>query len=359
MSRDKILVVGGYGNVGEKISTGLSNYFPGNVVAAGRNLGKASALANKSKGKIIARKLDLAQPFDYSVFTDVKVVVMCLDWPDNSFAMQCLEQGIHYVDISATYSLLSEIKRLDLLARSNKSSAILSVGLAPGLTNLLAKESLIQTPGIDQLDIFILLGLGEKHGSASLQWVMDNLRSSFFTSVKGKLRSFQSFQESREVVFPNEPVSKKAYRFGFSDQRVLSESLGIPTVSTWVCFENNLITGLFYLLKRSGFLNLLKFRSFKNGMVALFKAITLGSDQWAIRIESKQDGRLVSSQSATASNEAQGTADVTIIVAKMLKEDKFPHGVHHLEEVAKPQEIFDELTAVTFSDNLSNKLKLA
>ncbi|MEQ9424095.1 MAG: hypothetical protein RJQ09_06750 [Cyclobacteriaceae bacterium] len=93
--------------------------------------------------------------------------------------------------------------------------------------------------------------------------------------------------------------------------------------------------------------------------VALFNAITMGSDQWAIRIESKQEGRLVSSLSATRINEAQGTADVAIIIAKMLREDKFPHGLYHLEEVAKPPEIFNQLAGVTFSENLSNRLILA
>jgi saccharopine dehydrogenase (NAD+, L-lysine-forming) len=44
-----------------------------------------------------------------------------------------------------------------------------SVGLAPGLTNLLAKYCLEWLGTVDALEIGILLGLGEAHGPAAIR----------------------------------------------------------------------------------------------------------------------------------------------------------------------------------------------
>jgi saccharopine dehydrogenase (NAD+, L-lysine forming) len=67
----------------------------------------------------------------------VSLVVMCLDLPDTAFVRKRLQQGIHYIDISASYDLLSQIELLDLQAKQRNVTLVLSVGLAPGLTNLL------------------------------------------------------------------------------------------------------------------------------------------------------------------------------------------------------------------------------
>jgi saccharopine dehydrogenase-like NADP-dependent oxidoreductase len=83
---------------------------------------------------------------------------------DADLARVCLDRGNHYVDISASYALLWEVEKLDALAKRRGATAVLSVGLAPGLTNLLAKHCAQVLDELQSLDIFVMLGLGEAYG---------------------------------------------------------------------------------------------------------------------------------------------------------------------------------------------------
>lgn len=51
MSKDRIVVVGGYGHVGATICKNLGNAYPGRVYAAGRSLEKAEAFSEKQMGR--------------------------------------------------------------------------------------------------------------------------------------------------------------------------------------------------------------------------------------------------------------------------------------------------------------------
>ncbi|GIV96968.1 MAG: hypothetical protein KatS3mg057_1625 [Herpetosiphonaceae bacterium] len=138
--RDNILVVGGYGQVGQVVATRLATRFPGRVIVAGRNMARAAALANTTQGRIAPLQLDLADvPGCVSALDNVQLAIVCLEQNNVAFARACLERGIHYIDISASYHILQQIETFDDLARQHGASAILSVGLAPGLTNLLAR----------------------------------------------------------------------------------------------------------------------------------------------------------------------------------------------------------------------------
>lgn len=87
--------------------------------------------------------------------------------------------GIDYVDISADFSFLSQVKELHHEAVRKQVTAILSVGLAPGVTNLLARYAKEQMDRMNVLDITIMLGLGDAHGKAAIEWTIDNLNTDF------------------------------------------------------------------------------------------------------------------------------------------------------------------------------------
>lgn len=97
-------MVGGYGAVGRVISTSLAERLPGRVIAAGRSMEKAQALASTTQKRILPAQLDVSQPDAQAAMWDnASVVVMCLDQPDTRFVELCLQKGIDYIDITATF----------------------------------------------------------------------------------------------------------------------------------------------------------------------------------------------------------------------------------------------------------------
>jgi saccharopine dehydrogenase-like NADP-dependent oxidoreductase len=154
---DKLLIVGGYGQVGR-------------VIVAGRNYHEAEAFSAATGGNVLPLALNVhGGSANADVLQGVKVVVMCVELPDAEFVENCLRLGVHYVDISASYEWLSQIESLQADAKEGGATAVLSVGLAPGLTNLLARYNKMLVDEIRHLDIFIMLGLGEVHGEAAVE----------------------------------------------------------------------------------------------------------------------------------------------------------------------------------------------
>jgi len=339
----KILVVGGYGVVGRMIAMELGDLFPGRVIVAGRCYHRAEELAKTMGMKLIPMELDVNDTKTTTALPeDVRLVIMCLDSPDASFARNCLHQGIHYVDISASYDLLSRVESLDSVAKEHSVTAVISVGLAPGLTNLLAAHCKSRLEQVECADIFVLLGLGEAHGEAAIRWTIENLNSTFSIRENGKNRFVSSLADGKRTRFPHESNSRMAYRFNFPDQRVIPGTLGIPSVSTWFCLDSALMTNLFALLSKLGLLRLLHLKPVREAAIRLFKRYRFGSGVFVVKVDArgKMGEKEISCQcTVNGRGEARCTALIASHVAAHLFSEQFPPGVHHIEQLFEPARI--------------------
>lgn len=72
-NKHKILIIGGYGQVGQLIATRLAPHFPRQVIIAGRNLSKAHAMAAKLGHGIEARTVDLYAADAIDILDGVKL----------------------------------------------------------------------------------------------------------------------------------------------------------------------------------------------------------------------------------------------------------------------------------------------
>jgi len=345
--KDKILVIGGYGQVGQFICRDLGDKFPGKVIAAGRRYDKAAKFARTTNGRVLPLEFDVFADNDNdNVLEDVTLVVMCLDLNDTRFIEVCIEKGIHYIDISASYSFLKKIMSLDEKAKTSGSTIILSVGLSPGLTNLLVQHSTLQFDTLHSADIFVLLGLGEEHGKAAIEWMVDNMHITFDIIDNGFKKRVKSFEDGKYTIFPEPFGRRTAYRFNFAEQHFLPDTLDINSVSHRICFDSKFITLLLYIYKKIGILNLLKISSIRNAVVNLFENIRYGSDKYVLQVDSiGEKGGNVSgfTCSVTGRNQSEGTGRLTSIISKSVYSNKYPAGVYHIEQIFSNIEVFEQL----------------
>jgi saccharopine dehydrogenase-like NADP-dependent oxidoreductase len=281
MTRNKTLIIGGYGMVGKKIASILIKEYSRQVVISGRNYSKALEFSQELGER--------AQPLQLDVFDsksiekipdDVSLVVMCLDQMDTFFVEACLRKGINYIDITANTSFILKLAEKKNLAISQHASALLSVGLAPGLTNLLAKQVCNLIPNVEQIDIFIMLGLGEAHGKAAIQWTLDHINSEFTILDRGFEKRVNSFENYVEADFPVHG-KRKAYRFDFPEQRIIPNTLGIQTVSSWLCFDIPMMTTFYAMLKKIKVLQLLQNPKISKWAVRLLQNFQIGSESFS------------------------------------------------------------------------------
>jgi saccharopine dehydrogenase-like NADP-dependent oxidoreductase len=331
-----IIVVGGYGHVGGQICEQLAVQYPGKVYAAGRSFERAQQFCGGKRGKIKPLRLAVGEPFEEKLLERVKLVVMCLDQTDTAFAKACLLAGTDYVDVSANGDFLEAMELMNGSTEGISGTAVLSVGLAPGLTNLLALKAAQSLEGASRIDIAIMLGLGDEHGKAAIEWTVDSLAASYSITEAGRKRRVKSFTEGLKTDFGTDLGKRAAYRFPFSDQQTLSRTLGVPSVSTRLCFDSRLVTRSMALLKGIGFDRLLSAKPVRQLAIQSFGKLRYGSASYAIKVAGYGNlagAAAVAEFGLQGVKEAEITAMTAIAVVKGVYGNRLPRGVYHIEQL--------------------------
>nr|WP_257215618.1 saccharopine dehydrogenase NADP-binding domain-containing protein [Bacillus pumilus] len=281
--RSQVMVIGGYGHVGQQICLQLSEAYPGKVFAAGRSYEKAEQFSRQTKGRIRPYQIDVRKPLNKGWIDETKLVIMCLDQDDTSFAETCLRSGIDYLDISANGAYIEQLAKLD--QQHINATALLSVGLTPGLTNLLAAKAASALTSVEQIDISIMLGIGDQHGKAAIEWTIDHVHTDYELTEHHQRKRVKSFTGGKRVDFGAMLGKRSAYRFPFSDQQTLPSTLHVPSVTTRLCFDSRMATGALAFTRSLGMTTVLTLPKIKERVISLIQSSQMGTDQYAIKID--------------------------------------------------------------------------
>lgn len=327
---ENILIIGGYGTVGSTISAHLSDLFPNKIIVAGRNHNKAQKLAKELNNKIFPVKFDVLNETNDTILENVKLVIMCIDQENTNFIEKCIEKGIHYIDITANSTFFEQIENLHYKAILNNVSILLSVGLAPGISNLLAKNSMNKLSNTKNIDLFILLGLGEKHGDAAYRWTFDNIHNEYEILNKSKKEKIRSFSLAKKT---NLEGKRTFYSFDFSDQHILAKTTDLEKVLTRFAFDSNFLTSTVGFLRKIGVTRIFKNKMIQNLMLFIFKNVKLGSNIFAVKAVATNANNEVYESILKGYNQSQITAYMTVISAQEFLNKPFKAGVSHIHEV--------------------------
>ena len=335
-SGGRILIVGGYGKVGLSIAERLARLFPDRVTLAGRSLDKAMVAAAEIGHGAQGRYLDIFSAEVTNELDGVALVLVCLDQSDTHFVEQCLKHAILYVDISADYSFLSRVEKLDHLARQNGATAVLSVGVAPGLTNMLTARVQKEMEQVERIDILLEFGLGDHHGQAAVEWMFDNLDAEYDVKEDGQFRTVRSFGDRINISLPTQQAARPAYRFNFSDQHVISRSTEVPSVATWIRFKDPFSTWAFAKASQAGLGRLLRRRWWRKIALWLFMKVHIGSDICGVAARATgrtKDGSETLTFGVIGRKEALMTAIIATETVRQLLSKISTAGVLHSEQV--------------------------
>jgi putative NADH-flavin reductase len=332
----RVMVLGGYGTVGGTVTRELSRTFPGRVVCVGRHLAQAEQLAADTPG-VIPAQADITAPetvLDLAADLDVVVVVLAVEPSDSSFMRACLERSLTVVDMSASAHLLVQAGALHDLAVDTGGSAILSVGVAPGLTNILARRLKESLGSLDEVDITVLLGTGERHGREAVTWTVRQLTAPVDRRA----------QPARRRVHVPTYGRRSAYVFPFSDQVTLKATLGVRTAATRLCFDSPVLTNLVFAMQRVGILRLFAGARGQEFLCLIFQCVHSGGSGFALHVEA---GNGVSRRwiAITGDEQSRVTARVTACVAGYALAGVRP-GVHHMEEIDDLGAVPEKLAAI-------------
>ncbi|MFD0200680.1 MULTISPECIES: saccharopine dehydrogenase family protein [Saccharothrix] len=294
----RVVIFGGYGAVGREAAAVLSPSY--DVVVAGRNPPATVPGAT-------AVRVDLRGDVRH-VLDGAYAVLMCAEVDNARIARACLARGVHYLDVTASPDVIASIQALE-----RGATALLSVGLAPGVTNLLARHC-VELTGARDVEIGVLLGGGERHGAAAVAWTLDGLAD---------------LGPSWRAEFPAPYGTRTVHGFPFSDQHTLRETLDVDRVRTGLCLDSRLITALLPTAAR-----------FAHRLGPLARA-HVGGDGFAVA---------VSAGGVTGAFSGRRQSRATGVVAALLVDrlTTLPHGVWHVDQVVSPVEFLTEVAAHGF-----------
>ncbi|MFE0027485.1 hypothetical protein [Amycolatopsis sp. NPDC059021] len=286
----RTLVLGGYGAVGAHIVAELGR----ETFVAGRNPARADIAVDLTDDNSYRAAL--------TAIPEVDVVVNASGAEDVRLAILATDAGMSFVDITASTAYVAELERL-----VPASPVVVGVGIAPGLTGMLAAAAHRAAPG--PVDLAVLLGAGERHGVAATAWTYDLLGRRFADPGGGSVRNFT---RPKAFTLPGFGT-RRLYRADFSDQHTLTAEFGVP-VRTYFGLDSRLATSGLAALTWAPPLGRLK---------SVRGMHFPGSDRW-LALAQAADGR---TRWAAGRSQARGTGVIAAATARAAMD--LPPGVHH------------------------------
>ncbi len=250
---DDILVVGGYGVVGHRLSALLASRLFGRVVIGGRReqraIEAAQIIGRGTRGRRV--ELDDASSIDAGI-SSASLVVNAVSDRSRRLLRAAIARGVAYVDLCPALASLHDHDTLHASALASGARVVLGAGLSPGISSAMACAAVQQVTSPHTLDVHVLLSLADDFGPDSMAFVRQECVASFQRTEGGARRDSRAFGERCEAAFPG--IGRRAaYLFPFSDTFSMPQALGLSTVRTWLSIEPPWVGGLLHaVLPRLG-----------------------------------------------------------------------------------------------------------
>jgi saccharopine dehydrogenase (NAD+, L-lysine-forming) len=313
--RNKIMIIGGHGQVGQYITRALNGEA---LVLAGRSQEKMTAFikANGIDGEI--RILDIQDP-DWTLLEDVKTLIVCVDQTDTKLIKYCNKNDMVYMDVTANSDFINQVHKLNI----DQASVVLGIGLAPGITNLLAHELTKYLTPPAEVQLHVILGMGDKHGDEAISWTLKQFTSPY---VHKKYKQLKPFAISSATRYKNK--SFPTYNFNFVDQHMLNRRKEDVIYTTYFGFDVAFLSRLLHFMQKANMMHVFKWNWIQSAIRKTMKKPFMGSNMFMASAESQ--GKTIR---VIGKDEARFTGLVAGEAAKVLVSSNLQPGCLGIEDL--------------------------
>lgn len=293
----KAIVLGARGSVGARVVE-LLRVAGHDVVRVGRARADADVVLDLTAS-------DLSDYRELTAEADVVINASGLERVDLA-----VSSGAPFVDISATSTYFAALAHTP-----PRAGALLSVGLAPGLSTLAAAELAANTG--DAIDVALVLGEGERHGAAAIGWTIGLLGTRFDDPASGA----QVMNLTEPRMMGSAPRRRGYVRADFPDGAVVGPERGVA-VRNYLALSSPAAT-----LALRGATRIPRWGA------RLMSLHLSGSDQWELFVQNRRTGEFVEMRGR---EQSVVTADVTAVAAELATDAHLANSggtVRHLHHV--------------------------
>lgn len=221
----KIVVIGGYGDIGSYIVEKLVENSSHQITIAGRNLKKARSLCGTFKGYVGALRVDVDEkPTLTGAFENFDLVINCAG-PFYKYAANvataAIETKTHYIDICDDADPLPKLFALDSAANRAGVTVLTGMGWNPGISNLAARLGANLLDEVDDVKIAWAVGSGDSKGRAALAHTLHGITGEIPMIRDGKQVMLPAWSEMELVEFPAPLGEVPEFLFGHPEPLTL------------------------------------------------------------------------------------------------------------------------------------------
>ena len=214
----RILVLGGYGNFGKRISAALAKDPNIHVLIGGRNLDKASALANKLHADSSAAS---AEGFAIDIYSSDLVqrlrdsgaqcvIHTCGPFQGQGYtvAQACIDAEINYLDLADDRCFVVGIDRLSEAAKKNNVLIVSGASSVPGLSSAVVEQRLPSFSQIHSIRHSIAPGNRAERGVATIKAILSYTGRPFKRWEHGQWQTVYGWQDIHRHRYPGSVGSR-------------------------------------------------------------------------------------------------------------------------------------------------------
>ncbi|MBI3298865.1 MAG: saccharopine dehydrogenase NADP-binding domain-containing protein [Elusimicrobia bacterium] len=359
---ERTIAVLGAGMIGKRIVDDLLRTFDGNIVVLSRHPGKSRRLfpGRRRSVPLVFRAGDATRPTGLvKALKGAAAVVNAVHHEHNEAVMgACLRAGAHYVDLGGLYHYT--LKQLAWRRRFERArlTAVLGMGAAPGITNVLAACGASELTRVDAVEIRI--GMVDRSSyrrasplsnSYSLQTLLEECSWPPAVFRNGKAAFLEPFSGRDPYRFPA-PVGRQTPQYTIhSEVATLPRTLRARDVFFKIAFDDGFVERI-QALREAGLLDPENVSAAAGILSRLPPAIAAKIEQYEIiqvivkgrRGSERRTARWEAHVPAAGETVDKDTAAPASIVAQGLARGEITRaGVFPPESVIEPGAFFEEL----------------
>ncbi|MBI6548121.1 saccharopine dehydrogenase family protein [Xenorhabdus lircayensis] len=255
MKNISVLLVGGYGVVGQQVAQILNQYRPDlQLVIAGRDINKAKK-ASKNLKNSRGLSFDVENPYLPDELK-IDIVLALVNDPQDKLLHFAHQNNIAYVDITRwTERLQVALSKATIMQNQKRSTMVFASSWMASIVATLINDISKSFSSIDSIDMSVLYALNDKAGPNSIDY-MDRLTIPFTVKQNGKYQKILPFSDERTVLF-SDGNSHKVFRIDMPEQFIFPIITNAQTVATRIGFDDPKSNQLLAFLVKKGIWKLL------------------------------------------------------------------------------------------------------
>lgn len=208
-----ILILGGYGNFGKRISESLAKQSDVCIIIAGRSFEKAQYLCEKLRAEKYPAEL---KPIALDIFSEDfpqqlkslnPFLVIHTSGPfqgqDYRVPQACIDAGAHYIDLADDRRFVCDIAQLDEQAKAKNILVVSGASSVPGLSSTVIDHYAHEFSRIDSIDIAIAPGNRAERGQATVKAILSYTGHRIKIFENGKWINKYGWMSPRKIDFGN------------------------------------------------------------------------------------------------------------------------------------------------------------